>query len=60
MSIPYDIVEDRQRAILQAINSANGMDTIAILGKGAERYQEVNGRRYPFCDAEIVKNFVME
>ena len=57
ITIPYDVVEDRQRAILQAINFASGMDTVAILGKGAERYQEQNGRKYPFSDADIVKNF---
>ena len=57
MSISYDVVEDRRSAILQAIHTSCGMDTIAILGKGAERYQEQNGRRYPFSDAEIVKSF---
>ncbi len=57
IKIKYDIVEDRKTAILQAINTAQSFDTVAILGKGAEQFQEYKGRRYAFCDAEIVKRF---
>ena len=36
----------------------NGEDTVAILGKGAERYQEIKGRKYPFYDIEVVHRFL--
>lgn len=55
ISIPYEVIESREIAILQAIDYAKETDTIAILGKGAEKFQEQNGRRYPFSDVDVVK-----
>ena len=28
-------------------------DIVVIAGKGHERYQEINGKRYPFNDTEV-------
>ena len=36
-------------------NKAN--DIVAILGKGAEDYQEIQGVRNHFSDYEVVENF---
>jgi UDP-N-acetylmuramoyl-L-alanyl-D-glutamate--2,6-diaminopimelate ligase len=58
MTIKYDVIEDRQTAIMLALNMASAFDTVAILGKGAERYQEISGRKYPFSDVEIVKKYI--
>ena len=35
-------------------------DTVVIAGKGAEKYQEINGVKYPFDDKEIVKKLLAE
>ena len=52
---PEQIRRQRQRgqAIAEAIGSAAANDTVLIAGKGHERYQEENGQRRPFDDAEV-------
>jgi UDP-N-acetylmuramoyl-L-alanyl-D-glutamate--2,6-diaminopimelate ligase len=49
----YQVVEDRAKAIVQAISRAQPMDTVLLAGKGHEDYQEIKGVRYPFSDSEI-------
>ncbi|HEY5718487.1 MAG TPA: UDP-N-acetylmuramoyl-L-alanyl-D-glutamate--2,6-diaminopimelate ligase [Motiliproteus sp.] len=46
---------DRGRAIRLAIASAGPADVVLVAGKGHEDYQEVEGVRYPFSDAEQVQ-----
>ena len=45
------VVEQRDLAIRQAIESANVDDLVLVLGKGHEEYQEIAGKRVPFSDA---------
>lgn len=53
------IVEpDRRKAIEIALRMAKEGDLVAILGKGHETYQEVKGVKYPFNDAEVVKEIL--
>jgi UDP-N-acetylmuramoyl-L-alanyl-D-glutamate--2,6-diaminopimelate ligase len=49
----YQVVEDRAKAIAQAIGAARANDTVLLAGKGHEDYQEIAGVRHPFSDAEI-------
>jgi UDP-N-acetylmuramoyl-L-alanyl-D-glutamate--2,6-diaminopimelate ligase len=49
------IIEDRARAIAQAINKARINDTVLIAGKGHEEYQEIAGVRHPFSDSELAQ-----
>ena len=53
-------IPDRKEAITYSITHAEPGDMIAIIGKGHEDYQEINGVRYPFLDRagvdEVVKN----
>ena len=35
-------------------NYQNGQ-TIVIAGKGAEKYQEINGVKYPYSDFDVVR-----
>lgn len=51
---------DRKQAIEQAIQLAGVNDMILIAGKGHEDYQEINGVRIPFSDAEIVKQAMQQ
>ena len=47
----------RKTAILKAINDATSDDVIALLGKGDENYQMVDGKWIPYeTDIEVVKN----
>ncbi len=43
---------DRAAAIAAAVAGAHGGDVVLIAGKGHEDYQEWNGERMPFSDAE--------
>ncbi|MFI4939568.1 MAG: UDP-N-acetylmuramoyl-L-alanyl-D-glutamate--2,6-diaminopimelate ligase [Burkholderiales bacterium] len=46
------IFEDRAAAILWAIKHAAKPDVVLLAGKGHEAYQEINGRKLPFYDAD--------
>lgn len=46
---------DRTAAIYRAIHGARKGDIVLIAGKGAEIYQEIQGKKYPFDDREIVR-----
>lgn len=47
-------IPDRREAIRYSINHAQPGDMIAIIGKGHEDYQEMNGVRHHFSDREEV------
>ena len=47
----------REQAIEFALTLAKKGDCVAILGKGAETYQDINGVNVPYSDFELVKNF---
>lgn len=47
----------REQAIEFALTLAKKGDCVAILGKGAETYQDINGVHVPYSDFEVVKNF---
>ncbi|MDO8990643.1 MAG: UDP-N-acetylmuramoyl-L-alanyl-D-glutamate--2,6-diaminopimelate ligase [Sideroxyarcus sp.] len=49
----YQVIEDRAKAITQAINRAQVRDAVLLAGKGHEDYQEIKGERQPFSDSEI-------
>ena len=52
------VIEDRREAISESVNMAREGDIVAILGKGHEEYQEIGGVKYPFSDAEVVKEMI--
>ena len=56
----YLVIPDRQEAIFYAIRNAEEGDMIAIIGKGHEDYQEINGVRYPFLDRQVIEEVVTE
>ncbi len=50
-------ITDRKSAIEYALTIAKSNDVVAILGKGAENYQEIKGIKLHFSDYEVVDNF---
>ncbi len=48
---------DRKKALHEALKDLKQHETLMILGKGDETYQEINGVKYPFDDREIVREF---
>jgi len=55
----YTIV-DRRKAIKQAIENLKEDEVLLILGKGDESYQEIAGKKYPFDDRKVVKEFLSQ
>ncbi len=51
-------IPDRREAIEYSITHAQPGDMIAIIGKGHEDYQEINGVRHHFSDRETVLEIV--
>ena len=54
----YIAIVDRIEAIKYDINMANKNDIIVLAGKGHETYQEINGKKYPFDEREIIKKLI--
>lgn len=53
-------IADRREAIFYAIRHARPGDMIAIIGKGHEDYQEINGVRHHFSDRETAEAALSE
>ena len=51
----YKIVQNRKKAIEQAIRRARRNDLVLIAGKGHETYQEINGEKIHFDDREVAR-----
>ena len=51
-------ITNRKEAIRTACTLAQPHDVILIAGKGHEKYQEINGERFPFDDKEIAKSML--
>ena len=49
-----EIIIDRKDAIVRAVALAQPGDVIAILGKGHEVGQEINGNKHPFDDRKVL------
>ena len=50
-------VIDREKAIIESEKISQPGDIVLIAGKGHETYQEINGKKKPFDDYEIVKKY---
>lgn len=59
-NVPYICIYDRASAIRYAVDNAKNGDIIAIIGKGHEDYQEINGERHYFKDAKEVEKAIEE
>ena len=47
-------IVDRREAIRTAVALARPGDIVLVAGKGHEKYQEINGRRFPFDDKQVL------
>ncbi len=50
----YEIILNRQNAIIKGIQMLDKNDILLVLGKGHENYQIINNKRYNFDDKEVV------
>jgi UDP-N-acetylmuramoyl-L-alanyl-D-glutamate--2,6-diaminopimelate ligase len=51
----HEVIVNRAAAIERAIGLAQQCDTVLVAGKGHEDYQEINGVKYPFSDADVAQ-----
>ena len=49
------VIIDRKQAIKTACRLASANDIVLVAGKGHEKYQEINGEKFPFDDIEELK-----
>ncbi len=54
----WEAIVDRRLAIERALSIAAEGDAVLLAGKGHETYQEIDGVRHPFDEAEIVKSLL--
>ena len=54
----YQIIKDRKKAIISAMNNENSI--ILILGKGVEKYQIIKNKKINHSDIKTVKEFINE
>ena len=60
MTKSHFVEKDRYTAIKKMISIARAGDIIVIAGKGAERYQEINGKKIDYNDFDAVYNYFKE
>ncbi|MBQ8869411.1 MAG: UDP-N-acetylmuramoyl-L-alanyl-D-glutamate--2,6-diaminopimelate ligase [Oscillospiraceae bacterium] len=54
----YIAIADRVKAIHYAIDNAQAGDIILVAGKGHEMYQEIEGVKHPFNEAQIICDYL--
>lgn len=52
-------ISDRAQAIKTAVMIARDGDMILIAGKGHEKYQEINGKKFPFDDKKVLREAML-
>jgi len=56
----YTVIENREEAIKDAIQSSEDDAVILVAGKGHETYQEIKGIRNHFSDKEIAEKYLIK
>ena len=54
------VIVDRREAIQAALNSAQAGDAVEVVGKGHEKFQEIDGVFHHFNDREVVVEWLVE
>jgi UDP-N-acetylmuramoyl-L-alanyl-D-glutamate--2,6-diaminopimelate ligase len=54
---PYEVIMDREEAIVSGLRRAVGGEVVLIAGKGHENYQILNDGTIHFDDREVVRDF---
>lgn len=54
----YRIIDDRKDAIEYMIDHSGRKDIVALIGKGHEEYQEVQGKKYFFSELKVIQDYL--
>lgn len=52
------VIESRAEAITHAIALSQEGDVVLVAGKGAESYQEIDGKKLPYSDIEVIRDIL--
>lgn len=52
------VIENREKAILHALRKYKKDEIIVIAGKGAEEYQDIKGKKYPYSDYAVIEKYI--
>ena len=55
---PYHAIPDRKTAILYALGLLQRGDILVLAGKGHETYQLIGQEKIPFCESDIVDEYI--
>jgi UDP-N-acetylmuramyl-tripeptide synthetase len=55
-----EVILDRREAIISAVCRADEADVVLVAGKGHEDYQEIQGVKHHFDDAEVIREAFIE
>ena len=50
----YEIITNREKAIIKGIQMLSENDILLVLGKGHENYQIIGDKKIPFSDKDVV------
>ena len=56
----YEIITNRQKAIIKGIQMLGKFDILLVLGKGHEDYQIIGDKKIHFSDHEVIMNYIRE
>lgn len=54
----YEIIENRETAIIRGIQLMKKSDILLVLGKGHEEYQIIGNKKYDFSDEKIIYKYI--
>ena len=54
----YVEIIDRKEAIAYAIHNGQPGDVIVLAGKGHEDYQEIQGKKYPMDERDLIRDIL--
>ena len=58
-NVHFEKISHRRSAIERALKIAKCGDVVIIAGRGHEQYQEIKGKKIPFCDAQVIKQLLL-
>lgn len=56
----YEVIVDRTLAIKKALTMSKERDIVLLAGKGHEMYQEIKGKKIPYDERKIIKDYIAE
>ncbi|MFQ6612092.1 MAG: UDP-N-acetylmuramoyl-L-alanyl-D-glutamate--2,6-diaminopimelate ligase [Fidelibacterota bacterium] len=53
----YHVFQDRGLALEKALQECRGRDILVVLGKGREDYQDIQGKKIPYSEYDLIRRY---